>query len=175
VKVKPASTSLVIAMDPETGVAPLDVKFDASESFIPGETITGFVWNYGDGSPEEFGGASAQHTYNKEGTYSISLTARTTSGKNYTTRKTLIVREPLLRACITPSRVRGTAPLGIDFASDCTVGNPDTYLWDFGDGSQSDQKNVIHVFETPGTYDVKLTVTEGDASHTATLTVTAQP
>lgn len=175
VKVKPASSSLVIAMDPETGVAPLDVKFDASESFIPGETITGFIWNYGDGTPEQFGGASAEHTFTKEGTYSIGLTARTTSGKNYSTRKTLIVREPLLRACITPSRVRGTAPLGIDFTSDCTVGSPGSYLWDFGDGSQSDQKNVIHVFEEPGTYEVKLTVRQQEATHTATLTVTAQP
>lgn len=174
VRVKPASSSLVITMDPETGVAPLDVKFDASESFIPGETITGFVWNYGDGTPEQFGGASAQHTFAKEGTYSIGLTVRTTSGKNYTTRKTLVVRQPLLRACITPSRIRGAAPLGIDFASDCTVGSPDSYVWDFGDGSQSDQKNVIHVFETPGTYEVKLTVRQKEASHTATLTITAQ-
>ncbi len=175
VRVKPASTSLVIAMDPETGVAPLAVRFDASESFIPGETITGFVWNYGDGSKEEFGGASAQHTFEKEGTYSIGLTARTTSGKNYATKKTLIVREPLLRACITPSRIRGTAPLGVDFDSDCSVGTPDTYLWDFGDGAQSDQADVIHVFEAPGTYDVTLTVTEGDATHTSTVTITAQP
>ncbi len=174
VVVKPASESLVIAMDPETGVAPLAVKFDASESFIPGETITGFVWSYGDSSKEEFGGARAEHTFEKEGTYTISLTAKTTSGKNYSTTKALVVREPLLRACITPSRIRGTAPMGVDFTSDCTVGTPSSYLWDFGDGTQSDQKNLIHVFETPGTYAVKLTVVEGEASHTATVTITAQ-
>lgn len=175
VVVKPATEALAITMDPETGVAPLAVKFDASESFIPGETITGFVWNFGDGSQEQFGGASTQHTYLKEGTYTIMLTARTTSGKNYGAQKTLVVREPLLRACITPSRIRGAAPLGVDFSSDCTVGSPSSYLWDFGDGAQSDQKDVIHVFENPGTYTVNLTVTEGDASHTASVTITAQP
>ncbi len=175
VTVKPAESSLSIAMDPETGLAPLSVKFDASESFIPGESITGFVWNYGDGSEEQFGGARAEHVYTKAGTYSIGLSVRTTSGKSYTTRKTLVVRESLLRACITPSRIRGTAPLGVDFSSACTVGAPTSYLWDFGDGSQSDLKNIIHVFEEPGTYSVTLTVREGEATHTATVTITAQP
>lgn len=175
VVVKPASSALTIAMDPETGVAPLAVKFDASESFIPGETITGFVWNFGDGSPEEFGGARSEHTFGEAGTYTIGLTARTTSGKTYSTRTTLVVREPLLRACIVPSRIHGTAPLGVEFSSSCTVGTPDSYVWDFGDDTQSDQKNVIHVFEKPGTYDVTLTVTEGEAAHTATVSITAQP
>lgn len=173
VVVKPATESLVIAMDPETGVAPLAVKFDASESFIPGETITGFVWNYGDGTDDQFGGARGEHTYEKEGTYTISLTVRTTSGKNYSTKKTLIVREPLLRACITPSRIKGTAPMGVEFTSDCTVGAPTSYAWDFGDGTVSDQKDIIHVFEKPGTYVVKLTVKQADASHTATVSLTA--
>lgn len=173
VVVKPATESLVITMDPETGVAPLAVKFDASESFIPGETITGFVWNFGDSSQEEFGGASTQHTYEKEGTYSIGLTVRTTSGKTFSTRKTLVVREPLLRACITPSRIRGAAPMGVEFQSNCTVGKPSSFVWDFGDGSSSDQKEIIHVFENPGTYVVKLTVKEGDASNTATVSITA--
>ncbi len=172
--VKPAREALTIIMDPETGVAPLTVKFDASESFIPGETITGFIWTYDDGTPEQFGGARSEHTFEKEGTYEINLKVKTTSGKNYSTEKTLIVREPLLRACITPSRIRGTVPMGVDFSSACTVGKPTKYLWDFGDGSQSDQSGLIHVFEKPGTYTVKLTVTEGGASHTTSVTITAQ-
>lgn len=175
VVVKPAREALVISMSPETGVAPLDVAFDASESYIPGETITGFVWNFGDSTPEQFGGASANHRYEKEGTYTIGLTVRTTSGKNFTARSTLVVREPLLRACITPSRIRGSIPMGVDFSSDCTVGAPSSYLWDFGDGAQSDQKNVIHVFEKAGTYPVKLTVTQGSATHTVSVSITAQP
>ena len=63
--------------------------------------------------------------------------------------------------------------MGVDFQSACTVGKPSSYLWDFGDGSSSDQKDIIHVFENPGTYVVKLTVKEGDASNTATVSVTA--
>lgn len=171
--VKPATESLVIAMDPETGVAPLPVKFDASESFIPGETITGFIWNYGDGTDEQFGGARAEHTYDKEGTYKIVLKVRTTTGKEYSAQNQIVVREPLLRACITSSRLKGTIPMGVAFTSDCTVGIPDSYVWDFGDGAQSDQKNVNHVFEKAGTYVVKLTVKDGDASNTASVSITA--
>lgn len=174
VVVKPPTESLVIAMDPETGVAPLDVKFDASESFVPGETITGFVWNFGDDSKEEFGGARAEHSFASEGTYSIGLTVKTTSGKTFSTKKTLVVREPLLRACITPSRIKGSAPMGVDFSSDCSVGQAKTYLWDFGDGTQSDLKKVIHVFDKPGAYTVKLTVSDGSATHTSSVLITAQ-
>ena len=63
--------------------------------------------------------------------------------------------------------------MGVEFTSDCSVGAPTSYSWDFGDGSQSDQKNIIHVFEKPGTYVVKLTVQSADASHTATVSITA--
>lgn len=174
VTVQPASSSLSIAMDPESGLAPLKVKFDASESFIPGETITGFIWNFGDSTAEEFGGARTEHTFTKEGTYSISLTARTTTGQTFTTRRTLVVREALLRACITPSRLRGPAPLGVSFSSGCSVGTPTSVAWDFGDGSQSDQRDVIHVFEKPGTYTVQLTVKTKDASNTTSITITAE-
>lgn len=175
VTVQPPESLLEIAMEPETGVAPLTVKFDASESFIPGETISGFEWSFGDGSSEEFGGASIEHTFTEQGTFTITLTARTTTGETFTTNKTLVVREPLLRACITPSRIRGTAPLGVDFSSACTVGNPAYLLWDFGDGTQSDQRNVIHVFEEPGIYTVTLTVGDGEASHVTSVTISAQP
>lgn len=31
------------------------------------------------------------------------------------------------------------------------------YMWDFGDGTQSSQKNPTHVYDTPGTYQVTMT------------------
>jgi len=33
----------------------------------------------------------------------------------------------------------------------------DEFLWDFGDGSQSDEQNPIHIYSEPGTYHVSLT------------------
>ncbi|WP_270040050.1 PKD domain-containing protein [Solirubrobacter ginsenosidimutans] len=48
-----------------------------------------------------------------------------------------------------------------------------TYLWDFGDGNTSPQQNVNHIFDSPGTYTVKVTVDDGKGgTGSATLSVT---
>lgn len=44
---------------------------------------------------------------------------------------------------------------GCTFTSQVT-GSPDTYLWDFGDGSTSTAVNPYHVFPTNGVYNVQL-------------------
>lgn len=51
----------------------------------------------------------------------------------------------------------GHAPLAVRF-SDRSKGNIRSWNWDFGDGKTSKEKNPIHVYENPGTYDVSLTV-----------------
>ncbi|MFE3846078.1 PKD domain-containing protein [Thermoplasmatota archaeon] len=76
----------------------------------------------------------------------------------------------------------GDAPLSVDFTGSATGGcKPYTWYWDFdGDGSSSLQ-SPTHVFNTPGTYNCILTVTDDcsntDDSPTVTITVenTAPP
>ncbi|HEY6888692.1 MAG TPA: PKD domain-containing protein, partial [Solirubrobacter sp.] len=51
-------------------------------------------------------------------------------------------------------------------------GDPLTYEWDFGDGITSGSQNPNHVFDTPGTYTVNLTVRDGKGGiATKTLSV----
>lgn len=57
-----------------TGVAPLTVSFDATGSTDSrGYRITGYTWNFGDGTTAT--GAVATHTYTTAGTYTVTLTA----------------------------------------------------------------------------------------------------
>ncbi len=176
VVVKPPSSALTIHMDPETGIAPLPVEFDASETFIPGETITGFQWMFGDQSPTQIGGARIKHTFEQEGTYTVGLTVQTTSGKQFQTSRTIAVRASSFTACVLPSRTSGTAPLGVQFTSSCSTGTVTSRLWDFGDASQSDEVDPIHVFEKPGVYTVTLTL-ENEAKRKVqeTVTITVRP
>jgi PKD repeat protein len=52
-------------------------------------------------------------------------------------------------------------------------GDPLTYSWDFADGQTSTQQNPNHIFDAPGTYAVKVTVSDGKGgSGSATLDVT---
>ncbi len=42
--------------------------------------------------------------------------------------------------------------------NDATLGNPDHWLWNFGDGNTSTEQNPIHQYLSSGTYDVSLTL-----------------
>jgi PKD repeat protein len=175
VKVNPPSSLVTIMMEPEGGIAPLTVTFDASETFIPGKSISGFEWDFGDQTPKHFGGAQVEHRFVEAGTYNVILTVRTTTGEEHASERTIVVRAPVLDACILPSRTSGNAPLGINFSSDCSVGAITEYLWDFGDGTQSDQPNPVHVFEEDGVYNVELELTDTFGQKKAkTITITVK-
>lgn len=179
VEVLPPASLVIIQMDPDGGTSPLTVRLDASETQIRDEQISGFEWTFSDepqGATHQQG-AQVSHTFQKPGTYEITAKAFTTSGKEYSSSKTIVVRAPVIDACITPSRTDGKAPLGIQFFSDCsTLGQQTSFLWDFGDGFSSDQKNPIHDFQQAGTYTVTLTLRDGDSvSQSDPLTITVQP
>lgn len=75
------------------------------------------------------------------------------------------------------------APGAISFIDNSVSGNPNdqlnTWLWNFGDGTTSNQQNPTHVYTTPGTYVVNLTVTTDagctNNNTTSPLTVTLNP
>ncbi len=163
---QPPQSMVSFSMDPATPTAPATVTFDASDTFIPsGEEITGFEWDFGDGdnsNTNKFSGARVDHTFVKTGTYTITLTVRTISGKTFSNKQTLTVRTPLLDACFMPSRRSGKAPLGVKFDAGCSTGIFESWTWDFGDGSSSDLKSPTHVFVTAGEYTVTLTAVTKD-------------
>jgi PKD repeat protein len=58
---------------------------------------------------------------------------------------------------------RGT----IEF-EDRSTSLPSNWLWDFGDGQTSTQRNPVHTYTTPGTYSVSLTTSNSSGSDTET-------
>jgi PKD repeat protein len=71
-------------------------------------------------------------------------------------------------AKFTASPRAGTAPLAVTF-HDLSKGNPDSRLWDFGDGTTSTELDPVHIYATPGTYSVSLTVSNDAGSDTAVM------
>ncbi|MCF7844898.1 MAG: PKD domain-containing protein [Kiritimatiellales bacterium] len=157
--VDPPSSFVAIHMSPEGGVAPVLVRFDASETVIPGEEISGFEWVFGDSidAPQQRG-ALVEHLFEQPGTFTVELRAYTTSGNMYSEDKTIVIRAPVLDACAYPSRTSGLVPFGVSFNMDCTTGIPSSILWNFGDGAESDERNPVHVFEEAGIYNITLTI-----------------
>lgn len=159
-----------------SGIAPLTVLFiDAGN----GGTPTSWFWDFGDGINSKHA-MNATHTFTSPGTYNVSLTVTNSAGSNSATR---------------PGHVTVTTPLATgfpvaDFNSpeaervlggindqgifenevisffDNSTGSPTSWLWDFGDGNTSTQKNPTHAYGKIGGYTVNLTVKNANGSHT---------
>jgi len=61
----------------------------------------------------------------------------------------------------------GYQPLSVQFV-DTSSYTGDTYSWSFGDGSVSNETNPVHVYDTPGYYDVSLGISNGTANRSVT-------
>ncbi len=67
------------------------------------------------------------------------------------------------------SSTAGCSPLIVSF-QDLSTGSPATWSWDFGNGNTSSLQNPTASYFTPGTYTVRLTVTNASGSNTLTRT-----
>lgn len=57
--------------------------------------------------------------------------------------------------------------------TDTTTNNPDSWIWDFGDGNTSTQQNPQHSFANGGIYDVTLIASNSSGSDTTTVQISA--
>ncbi|WP_407355724.1 PKD domain-containing protein [Methanolobus sp. WCC5] len=70
-------------------------------------------------------------------------------------------------ADFTADVISGTNPLIVNFM-DQSANSPTSWLWDFGDGTTSTEQNPTHIYTSPGSYAVSLTVANADGSDIST-------
>ena len=70
-------------------------------------------------------------------------------------------------ADFTANVTSGKMPLAVQF-TDASTGSPSEWSWDFGDGNTSADKNPVHVYDSAGTYNVSLTVTNAAGNDSET-------
>jgi len=70
--------------------------------------------------------------------------------------------------------ITGACPLEVHF-QDKSVGRVREGCWDFGNGEKSTEQNPTHIYNTPGTYTVKLTVSNKIATDEITKIVQVLP
>lgn len=152
-----------------SGVVPFGVAFTVDTS--AGGTPTSYLWDFGDGATSSQ--KNPTHSYATAGVYTVSLTATNTKGSDTATRVNYIVA---LAELLPPdiefsgSPHLGPAPLTVYFSSANLGGPADSYLWNFGDGSNSSVAHPVHVYTDGGTYTVSLTATNTKGSDTVTRT-----
>ena len=156
---------------PTSGCSPLTVTF-TNTSNGNGRTITGWTWDFGDTTTYS-GQTPPAHIYSSPGTYTVKLTVTSACGTNTMTKAGYITSYGLPAADFTATPTSGCSPLTVTFTN-TSNGNGRTitgWTWDFGDTTTyNGQTPPAHIYSSPGTYTVKLTVTSSCGTNTMTKT-----
>lgn len=107
----------------------------------------------------------------------MTLTVTDGEGLSESTDLTITVTPPNTAPTAVASAdvMQGDAPLTVAFVGSASTDDSGivSYLWNFGDGTTSTDIDVAHVYDTAGSYDVSLAVTDaGGLTDIATLTIT---
>lgn len=135
-----------------TGCSPLTVHFRNKSLY--GET---YIWGFGDGQ------FSVQknpvHTYYVPGNYIVKLIVYNIAGESVHNGIVTVYQNPSAIFDAYPKDVVNNEQIVVFYNSSMY----DTlYLWNFGDGQTSTEKNPYHKYEEEGTYHVSLLVTSAD-------------
>ncbi|MBW2967817.1 PKD domain-containing protein, partial [Candidatus Woesearchaeota archaeon] len=153
-----------LTVDPVSGTEPLTVE--AACTGTDGDAPLGYVIDWGDGSVP-FAGSRAMHTYDDDGLYDVVCTVTDADGESAADTVTVDVADtvPTLSFDWTPESPDELESVFFD-ADVSAYDGIDSVEWDFGDGEfdTSGDLSPVHEYADAGSYDVTVTVTDGDGS-----------
>lgn len=123
-------------------------------------------WNFGDGTNYN-GQFPPLHLYNRDGSYTVSLTVINPFGQDSEVKTNLINVQEGPRVDFIADRTQVSVNQYVHF-TDLSSMSPNDWQWDFGDGTSGTGQNPDHVYRQEGTYTVRLTASDGFASNTRT-------
>lgn len=143
---------------PDKVAAGAAAVFDASSSVDGDGALTGFAWDFGDGTTAT--GVAVAHTYNAPGTYTLRLTVMDDAGvgNSATTldREITVNPAPSVGLSVASQMCTGVAsPWSVDVDEGTSV------EWSFGDGATATGASVSHAFAAPGLYPVTVALDDG--------------
>jgi len=155
------------------------ITFNASLSTPDGGTLISYEWDFGDRTNAT--GVITTHSYDDNGTYTVTLTITDDEGLSDTDSQdvTVLNRPPVVSLTESASTVFTSEVIYFNASESYDLdGVIVTYFWDFGDGTNATGVTVDHAYEYNGTYTVTLTATDDDgvsASTSADKTVLNRP
>lgn len=136
-----------------TGCSPLFVQFTNTST----GSITDYLWDLGNGNTSTEKDPAA--IYAKPGTYSVKLFIKGGSGEDsiIKTNYVTVYENPVINFSAQPES--GCVPLNVQFTDNSAAGSGtiSQWIWDFGDGITSTDKNPSHTYFISDTFSVTLT------------------
>ena len=129
------------------GCAPFNVQFTNTSS----NNATTFSWTFEGGTPATSSDQNPSASWSQAGTYNVTLIAGNSAGND------TIVKTVTVNAAPAAGFTIQTAGFGVVLSNTSTGAN--SYLWDFGDGSTSNEANPSHDYPGPGSYTITLKAT----------------
>lgn len=168
----------IITAEPMSGFAPLKVSLSAENSTAPQGRITGYDWDFGDGTAKETGKTVA-HTFKKAGKFTVTLVTQTDIGisgkitqliavdtaKGSPEAQIRLKKDAASHTVDSGNIIKGSLPLMLildgSFSTD-PEGDIVDWQWDFDGDKKFDKsgKEVTYTYKKPGDYVLTLQVTD---------------
>ena len=150
----------------------LAVQFNANGTGTAGNDSLVYVWDFGDGSGSNE--MNPIHTYPSTGSFTACLTVLGDSCQDTTCQTIILGNTPPPPICDASFTYNLTGSLAVQFNANGTgtAGNDSlVYVWDFGDGSGSNEMNPIHTYPSTGSFTACLTVLGDSCQDTTCQTI----
>lgn len=117
-----------------------------------------YRWHFGDGTMAS--SATAANSYQASGTYFVSLVATSDLGcRDSVTQAVVVTESPVASFNILSAAQQCLSGNSFQFVSTSTISSgPLTAQWSFGDGTVANVSPATHLYQTSGTFPVKLRV-----------------
>lgn len=176
----PPASPPTVSLAPASGNEGSSIAFAASASDPDGD-ITGYSWDFGDGTTAR-GGDAISHMYAQDGEYTVQVLVTDATGLTATATATAVVTN--LLPLVAPF-TGGSILAGGSYTASGSFADPGSDTWrafvDYGDGAGpvalalSGQTFVLsHTYATPGTFDVTVKILDDDGAGGRTSTVVVQ-
>ena len=167
VVIEPVMPLVEFDCNPKSGCRPLTVQFENQSSFADSDS---YIWDFGDNQGYS-NAKNPTYTYYEPGTYTVKLTASNKIGARVEKIKKQIItvhEDPYAAFRVNPTEVY--LPDKPIYTTNLSFG-ANSYQWNFGDGTTSEEFEPEHIYTEAGKKDITLiAISENGCRDSVTMT-----
>lgn len=155
----------------------VNVEFAFTDTSTDDVGVVSWSWDFDGDGVEDSSDMNPTHAYDTVGEKTVILTVTDDEGEtgDYTATITVMYMPPTAMFTYEPMVNITVNVTTVEFTDTSIIGdaNITSWMWDFGDGTNSTDQNATHMYNTTGTFTVSLTVTDANGE-TDTYEVTIE-